>query len=916
MGTIQRMTPQEFIARWPRGTSFREKQDAQTWFLDLLRVVGHPDPNEYGDREKFTFEKPIPGGFADAFHEGHFVWEFKGEEAKLAGAFQQCLRYSVHLKTPPLLIVSSFQLIRIQTNFRGKETHLHEIAFEDLYKPEPLAKLRNIFFHPEEFEPQRTVEELTEETAENIGEIVAAMDLDDRNEDSERLARYLNQVIFCLYAEDADDLLPSDSFTDIVNTHYKDPNSFNQVVNDLFAKMADGGYFGASKIPHFNGDLFNHSDTVELSGTALFHLQQTVWKNWREIDPSIFGTLFERALDASKRAQLGAHYTAAADILCVIEPVLLKPLRREWQAIRQAAESSLSREKRDDASARLAAFRHRLATLRVLDPACGSGNFLYLAMSSLLDIELEVIEFAAGHGWHNLQPTIKPNQFLGIELDTYAAELARTALWIGYIQWHQANGFPYTHSPLLTTLDTIQQRDAILTTDAAGQPSEPEWPAAEFIIGNPPFLGRGYLRNELGDEYTNDLYTVYSGRLPNASDLCCYWFEKARHMIEIGKSRRCGLLGTQGIRGRDNRVVLDRIKKSGNIFLAYRSLEWKLSGAAVNISIIGFDDGSEQERLHNGVSVSVEINSNLSIGVDTAAAKPLIENRNLSFEGQSPKARFDISEELAAEILAQPLNVNGRPNSDVVLPVMNASDITKKHRGMYTINFGLMGLEESSQYEMPFEYVKKHVWPTRQKKSQKQFRNRWWQYATPRPVMRAALANLQRFIATPRVSKYRVFIWVNPPTVCTDAVDVFALDDDYSFGVLQSKYHRIWASDMGTQLRSTPRYTPTTCFETFPFPRPNDEQRQAIAAAAKSLNELRETWLNPFDELGRPYLEGSAELKRRTLTNLYNQNPTWLQNAHANLDAAVAVAYGWPPDLPEEEILARLLALNLKRAAS
>ena len=192
-----------------------------------------------------------------------------------------------------------------------------------------------------------------------------------------------------------DDLLPSDSFSEIVNTHYKDPNSFNQVVNDLFAKMADGGYFGASKIPHFNGDLFNNSDTVELSETALLHLAETVNKNWRDIDPSIFGTLFERALDASKRAQLGAHYTAAADILRVIKPVILKPLRREWQDAKRAAESLLAREKRVAALARLEAFRRRLATLRVLDPACGSGNFLYLALRALLDLEKEVIDFAA-----------------------------------------------------------------------------------------------------------------------------------------------------------------------------------------------------------------------------------------------------------------------------------------------------------------------------------------------------------------------------------------------------------------------------------------------------------------------------------------------------------------------------------------
>ncbi len=617
-----------------------------------------------------------------------------------------------------------------------------------------MAKLRNIFFHPEEFEPQRTVEELTEETAENIGEIVAAMELDDRNEDSERLARYLNQVIFCLYAEDADDLLPSDSFTDIVNTHYKDPNSFNQVVNDLFAKMADGGYFGASKIPHFNGDLFNHSDTVELSGTALFHLQQTVWKNWRDIDPSIFGTLFERALDASKRAQLGAHYTSAADILRVIEPVLLQPLRREWGEVRQAAESLLTREQRDAAWAKLAAFRRRLATLRVLDPACGSGNFLYLALRALLDLEKEVIDFAAHHGWHGSnsfdpQPTIQPDQFLGIEIDTYAAELARTALWIGYIQWHQTNGFPYTHSPLLTTLDTIQQRDAILTTDAAGHPVEPEWPAAEFIIGNPPFLGGRPFRGALGDEYVKSIFRLYGKRIPNSSDLCCYWFEKARAQIEAGQSRRAGLLATQGIRFQSNRKVLARIKESGDIFTAFSDEDWVLDGANVHISIVCFDDGSEAERELDGQAVT-NINANLTTRADLTKAKRLRENQNISYLGDKKHGPFEISEQTAVAILSQH-NPHGKPNSDVIVRWMNGQDIVQKPRNMWIIDFGTdMTEEEAALYEAPFEYVKERVKPKRVNLRMRWRAENWWLHGAPAPKMRESLSRLSCYIATCR----------------------------------------------------------------------------------------------------------------------------------------------------------------------
>ena len=263
-------------------------------------------------------------------------------------------------------------------------------------------------------------------------------------------------------------------------------------------------------------------------------------------------------------------------------------------------------------------------------------------------------------------------------------------------------------------------------------------------------------------------------------------------------------------------------------------------------------------------------------------------------------------------MLAQPVNVNGRPNSDVVRPVLNARDIVQRVRGMYTIDFAMMGINEASQYEMPFEHVKEHVYPKRLEKSQATHRKRWWQYARPRPNFREAMSGLARYIATPRVSKHRLFVWVEPGVMCNDSTDVFARDDDYTFGVLHSHIHEIWARDKGTQLREAEsgfRYTPTTCFETFPFPHPTSEQREAIAAAAAELNRLRENWLNP------PALSG-AELRRRTLTNLYNQRPTWLANAHAALDVAVADAYSWPADVADGEILERLLALNLERAGA
>ena len=411
------------------------------------------------------------------------------------------------------------------------------------------------------------------------------------------------------------------------------------------------------------------------------------------------------------------------------------------------------------------------------------------------------------------------------------------------------------------------------------------------------------------DEYVEPLFKLYGDRIPNFSDICCYWFEKARAMIGSNNTRRCGLLATQGIRGRANRSVLERIKETGDVFDAHSDRPWILEGAAVHVSIVCFDDGSQIDRTLDGQSVTV-INTNLMTGVDLTKAQRLVENIGISFEGSSPKGPFEISPQLAAKILIEPLNINGRPNSDVVRPVMNARDITQRPRGMYTIDFGQMEMDEACLYEMPFEYVVANVKPVRINNRMRRRAERWWLHGSAAPNMRQALVGLPRYIATPIVSKYRLFVWVPADIMCNNLIDVFASDDDYFFGVLHSRVHELWARAMGTQLREAEsgfRYTPTTCFETFPFPEPEDAQREAIATAAASLNELRESWLNPPDAT-------EAELKKRTLTNLYNQRPTWLANAHATLDAAVADAYGWPADLTDAEILERLLALNLERS--
>ena len=901
------MTPAEFIAKW-KDTTFSENQGSQPMFEDICRLVGHPTPAEFKNPEVFTFEKRVPGGAADAYLEGHFGWEFKGNDSQLDGAFNQLLRYSFYLKQPSLLIVSSFQTILVRTNFPGMETVLHEIPVAEVDNPDNLKVLRCAFHAPTDLRPNRSVEDVTKETAGLFVEIVE--DMEKRNQDPEMLARYMNQVVFCLFAEDAG-LLPEGLFTRMVRQHFRQPDVFNRAAASLFKEMAGGGLYGADEIAYFNGDLFNTVDAVELSEVSLFLLEQASRRDWSNIEPSIFGTLFERALDASKRTQLGAHYTSSDDIMLVVQPVVMDPLQREWETVRREVGNLMSQENEDWARARLREFQQRLFDVTVLDPACGSGNFLYLALRSLLDLEKKVLNFAAEHSWHEFTLMVKPDQMLGLDLNHYAVGLARTALWIGYIQWHRNNGFAYTQRPILTPLVTIQQMDAILELSDPDNPKEPEWPAAEFIIGNPPFLGRLYQRKELGDDYVNAVHDLYGDRIPNSSDLCCYWFEKARERIKADGAKRAGLLATQAIRFQSNRAVLARIKESGDIFAAISDHDWVLEGANVHTSIICFDDGSQSERMLDG-NVTPGINVDLTGSFDLTQSVELKANKDKAYQGVGKVGDFDISEEIANEMMSKP-NPHSLPNKDVIKRWIIGDDLAERMRNVYVIDFGIdCPSSQAALYEAPFEYVKERVMPNRINNKIKWRADNWWLHGSQAKNMRFALKPLERYICTPKVSKHRFFVWLSRDMLPSNLVIAIASDEDFTLGVLSSTYHELWAKNIGSQLRESESggtYLVGLCFKTFPFPEPTEEQREAIAEAARALNELREKWLNP------PGM-GESELKKRTLTNLYNNRPTWLDNAHKTLDAAVATAYGWPADLGEQEILERLLALNLERAAA
>lgn len=929
------MDPIAFQQKWI-GATLTERSASQSHFNDLCAVVGHPTPiamDPTGDT--FTFErgatKSIGGhGWADVWYRGHFAWEYKGPHKDLVKAYDQLLRYKDDLENPPLLIVSDLNVIEIHTNFTGTAKQVHKIDLHTFAEDRNQQILRDVFFNPEALRPGITVEGVTEAAANQFGQIAQGMHA--RGVDPHRAAHFLMQLLFCLFAEDVR-LLPNAVFSKMVGYGVRNPARFDAEATELLTAMNTGGAVAYEDIPRFNGGLFATVDVPTLTGPEIAILHEAAKLDWSAIEPSIFGTLFERSLDPGQRAQLGAHYTGRADIMRVIDPVVMVPLRRRWEAVkadlaplierRNAATTPQTRRNREaEIAARLNAFIEELTAIRILDPACGSGNFLYLALEQLLDLEKEVRVYGATEAGLPIgYPAVRPDQVLGLEINAYAQQLAQVAVWIGYLQWMIGNGFTGLSEPVLDPLETIRLQDALLTFHDDGTVAETEWPAADFIIGNPPFLGDKKMRADLGDEYVGDLRRVYAASVPGGADLCCYFFEQARHQIEHDLVTRVGLLATNSIRGGANREVLKRIKETGDIYLAWSDEPWVLNGAAVRISIVGFDDGKELTRSLNGKIVPV-VNSDLTSHTDITDVESLKENRKIAYIGGMKKGPFDIPGHMAREMLALPLNPNGRPNSDVIRPYVNAIEIIRRPQDIWIIDFGVgMAERDAALYEAPFDYVKKHVFPLRVGHREAIQAERWWLLARPAPELRRAIEGLTRVILTPRVSKHRVFVWGNPRVYVEGAVAVIARDDDYFFGVLHSRAHEVWSLRMGTWLGkgNDPRYTPTTCFETFPLPwppgtEPTDDPRVIeIGAAAANLDQLRRDWLDPAGAT-------EAELKKRTLTNLYNQRPTWLQHAHARLDRAVWASYGWddpdPATAEEDTILARLLALNLERSGA
>ena len=949
------MTPDEFITKW-RASALKERSASQEHFIDLCRLLGEPTPAEADPSgETYCFErgarKDTGGdGWADVWKRHHFAWEYKGQRADLDAAFEQLRQYSLALENPPLLIVSDMRRFRIRTNWTNSVSQTHDFHLDDLGDAATRDRLKWAFSNPDRLRPGETRQSLTERVAASFATVAQA--LRERGHDPPAVAHFVNRLVFCMFAADVG-LLPDHMFTRMLRQARRTPARFTDLAGALFRGMASGGLVGFETVDWFNGGLFDDGAALPLEKAHIDTVLAASDLDWSEIDPSILGTLFERGLDPDKRAQLGAHYTDREKIMLLVEPVVIRPLLAEWDAEKTGVAAELERAKAttspaartkrlNEAERRYRAFLNRLRAFTVLDPACGSGNFLYLALQALKDLEHRVQIEAEALGFQRAFPEIGPANVKGIEINPYAAELARVSVWVGEIQWMRRNGFSEAHDPILKPLDTIECRDAILTPDS----TESDWPQADVVIGNPPFLGDKLLIRHLGNDYASCLRRTYAGRLPAQADLVCYWFEKAGKQIQSGKATRAGLVATNSIRGGANRRALQAATDTRRIFEAWSDEPWVIDGAAVRVSLICFGRADDERlpearldgQLVKAIYTDLTGRNEGAAGIDLTAVRRLPANSNVAFIGDAKHGTFDVSGDQAREWLRLPANPNGRTNAEVLKPWMNGMDLTRRPAGKWIVDFGWhMSEADAALYEKPFRWVQEHVYPLRRHNHRAAYRKHWWRHGEPRQGMWRALKERRHYIATPRIAKHRLFVWLDARVCPDNQLVVIARDDDTTFGILHSRFHELWSLRLCTWLGkgNDPRYTPTTTFETFPFPdgltpdvpAPDYESEPravSIAEAARRLVELRDRWLNPpewvewvdepvpgYPKRPVPRDEDAAKLlKKRTLTNLYNDRPQWLADTHAALDAAVASAYGWPADISDDATLGELLALN------
>jgi MmeI, DNA-methyltransferase domain/MmeI, N-terminal domain/MmeI, helicase spacer domain/MmeI, target recognition domain len=1042
-------TVEEFIARWQHADG-GERANYQLFLTELCALLGldRPDPasvdteeNAYVFERKVTFrhaDGTTSNGYIDLYRRGTFVCEAKqtnkeldskGWDNAMLRAHGQAQQYARALpagegRPPFLILVDVGRNIELYAEFtRSGATYVpypdprsHRIRLDDLRKSGPRETLRAIWNEPLSLDPARRSARVTREIAAQLATLAKSLEAAGHGADG--VAAFLMRCLFTMFAEDVG-LLPERGFTGLLEETRKQPELFPRLMPGLWLAMNHGGFSAELRtdVLKFNGGLFADPTALPLDKTQIDLLLDAARADWRHVEPAIFGTLLERALDPLERHQLGAHYTPRAYVERLVMPTVIEPLREDW-AVAQATALQHDRDgKRDKAVAELRAFHRRLCQVRVLDPACGSGNFLYVTLEHLKRLEGEVLNAleALGETQGLLElagVTVDPHQMLGLETIPRAARVAEAVLWIGYLQWHfRTHGRVNPPEPVLRDFHNIECRDAVLAWDriehvidergipvtrwdgrttkthpVTGEqvpdetacvlleqyvnPRKAEWPQADFVVGNPPFIGAARMRLALGDGYVESLRATYPNvpNVPESADYVMYWWHHAAGLARNAAIRRFGLITTNSLRQTFNRRVVQHHmeqKQPLSLVFAIPDHPWvdSADGAAVRIAMTVGEVGdrsailmtaiSEQSGQGEGREVvfarhTGKLHANLKLGADIAGTFPLISNIGISHEGVKLHGMGFVVTTAEAERLG----LGHKPGLErYIRQYRNGKDLTQTARGVMVIDlFGLSEDEVRNRFPEVYQWVIDRVKPEREAKSHSKdgagYLKRWWQFGKPRSELRPALEGISGYMATVKTAKHRFFTVLDSAIVPDSKLIVIALDDTFLLGVLSSRLHCLWALEAGARLGvgNDPTYVKTRSFETFPFPNATDAQQARIRALAEQLDahRKRQQALHPGLTLTGMYnvlekLRQGATLTAKDKT-LHEQGlVSVLAQLHDELDAAVFDAYGWSdlapalvgkpggttpyPDKPaeqaeaEEELLSRLVALNAERAA-
>jgi len=1037
-------TPEAFIQRWKdsAGAELANSQLFLTELCDLLDVP-HPDGTVAdNDQNVYTFEKTVQfsngdgtfsHGRVDLYRKECFVLESKqGSERKavqqaealatvtkqkklktgtakrgtahwheaMTKARKQAEGYAKALpEWPPFLIVADVgHCFDLYADFSGTgklyqpfpDPKNFRIPLADLALPEVREKLRAIWLDPHALDISKQSAKVTRELASRLAKLAKSLEqqVDDQGQKRyppEDVAHFLMRCLFTMFAEDVN-LIPLRSFTELLESLREQPEGFAHVVEALWKDMNSGSPFSPilrTQIKQFNGGLFESQQALPLNRDQLELLIEAAHAQWQDVEPAIFGTLLERALDPHERHKLGAHYTPRAYVERLVMPTIIEPLREQWDETYAAAAQLRTEEKSKEAIEQIRDFHEQLCETRVLDPACGSGNFLYVALELMKRLEGEVLNALREFGDSQLPLlTIDPHQFLGIEVNPRAAAITDLVLWIGYLQWHfRTRPDDHLNEPIIRKFHNIECRDAVLAwdrvepvTDDDGNPvtrwdgrttkphpvtgeevpdetarvqelryvnpRKAEWPEAEYVVGNPPFIGPAMMRSALGNGYTEAIRKTYK-ELPESCDFVMYWWHNAAELTRSEKVRRFGFIATNSLRQTFNRRVVAPHLEAANplsIVFAIPDHPWvdSADGAAVRISMTvgvpgmatGFLwqilDERDTGQLEKDVQFKVYdgiILPNLHMGADVSSVNGLLANSNLSNRGVCLfGSGFIVSHDQASD-----LGLASNPRSEKwIRSYRNGRDLTQRPRDVLVIDLFPLNIEEV-RTELPeiFQWIVNHVKPERDQNRDKTIREKWWLHGRPRPELREAINGLTRYIATPETTKHRLFSFLGCSTTPDNALVVVASEDAFLLGWLSSRIHVVWSLALGGRLGvgNDPRYNKTRCFETFPFPLPTEPQKQRIRQLAEQLDAHRKrqqelhsglTMTGMYNVLEK--LRSGEALTAKEQTIHEQGLVSVLKQIHDDLDAAVFEAYGWPADLSDEEILERLVALNHERA--